>query len=427
MEKFLFILVITWGISNITSLKVKADSKHIVVKNGQGFNISCKSDQAIKACVVISPSKHIHTIWAGLQEGSTPYKADNGRISRYGDGNFNCGIHVLNALAIDQGQWSCDIYTHSTVNNETKMSRMIKVTVHTPPKSVLLRINGIPVNSTYPIKISNTSIAKEIELECITGESSPSPEFVWKIGKRKLGAFIHMNESSRSIGYADKIKLNVTYKYHEKVLMCHIYHEGYTTSQLNRNMNIVKVTIIVYSPPVVISRIQSNDDVRVGGTLKVRTIFFANPKPNEGYWVISGNNTLQVGSSNAQNDYYSSNITDWDEEGNQFYADLIFGNITISDISEFHTLLVGNTEGKMKYQFKFGLLETSCMKQLAIAIFLSILFTVSIAAMFVIFSSIIRNKMFEKRQPNTNEKSQSFQYFTGSKINRLNRQANKKL
>ena len=125
--------------------------------------------------------------------------------------------------------------------------------------------------------------------------------------------------------------------------------------------------------------------------------------------------------------HHSHHLHDWDEEDSQFYADLIFGNITISDISKFHTLLVGNTEGKMTYQFKFGLLETSCMKQLATAIFLSILFTVSIAAMFVIFSSIIWNKILDKRKPNTNEKSQSFQYFTGSKINRLNRQANKKL
>ena len=427
MEKILFILVITWGIGNITSLKVKANSKHIVVKNGQGFNISCKSDQAVETCVVISPSKHIHTIWAGAQEGSTPYKADNGRISKYGDGNFNCGIHVSNALAIDQGQWSCDIYTHSTVNNETKMSRMIKVTVHTPPKSVLLRINGSPVNSTYPIKISNTSLAKEIQLECVTGKSSPSPEFNWKIGRQKLRAFRPMNESSRAIGYADKIKLNVTYKYNKKVLMCSINHDGYTTSQINSNMNLVKVTIIVYSPPFAISRIQSNNDVRVGGTLKVRTIFFANPKPNEGYWIISGNTSLQVGSSNAPNDYYSINIADFHEEDNQFHADLIFGNITIDDIREIHTLLLNNTEGEMKYQFKFDLLETSCMKQLVTAVFSSILLTLSITTMFFIFSSIIRNKIFEKRQPNTNEKSQSFQYFTGSKINRLNRHANKKL
>ena len=420
-------LVISWGISIITSLKVKADYENIIVKNGQSFNISCKSDQAIKACVLISPSQHIHTIWAGTQDGSTNYKVDNGRISRYGDGNSDCGIHVLSALAIDQGQWSCDVYTHSTVNNKTKISKMIKVMVHTPPKSILLRINGSPVDSTYPVKISNTSLATEIELECITGESSPSPESNWKIGKQNLRAFRPMNESSRSLGYWDKIKINVTYKYHEKVLMCSVNHEGYTTSQIDRNMNIVKVIIIVYSPPVVISRIQSNNDVRIGGTLKVRATFFANPKPNEGYWIISGNNTLQVGSSNAQNDFYSSNITDWDEEYNQFYADFIFGNITISDISDFHTLLVTNTEGKMKYQFKFSLLEASCIKQLVTAVSLSGLFTLSITAMFVIFSSIISSKILEKRQPNTNEKSQSFQYFTGSKINRLNRQANKKL
>ena len=427
MEKILFILVITWGISNITSLKVNANSKNIIVKNGQGFNISCKSDQAIKTCVLISPSKHMHTVWAGTQDGSIPYKAENGRISRYGNGNFHCGIHVSNALAIDQGRWSCDIYTHSTVNNETKMSRMIKVTVHTPPKSVLLRINGLLVNSTYSIKISNNSLAKEIELECITGKSSPSPEFNWKIGMQKLRAFRPMNESSRAIGYADKMKLNISYKYHEKVLMCIVSHEGHTTSQINSSMNLVRVTIIVYSPPVVISRIQSNDDVKVGGALKVRTIFFANPKPNVGHWIISGNNTLQVGSSNAQKDYYSSNITDWDEEGNQFYADLIFGNITIGDISEFYTLVVTNTEGKMKYQFKIDLLETSCMKQLVTAVLLSMLFTLSLSAMFVIFSSIIWNNISDKRKPNANEKSQSFQYFTGSKINRLNRHANKKL
>ena len=57
MDKILFILVITWGISNITSLKVNANSKNIIVKKdkqqesvqikGQGEGGGAKMDKKV--------------------------------------------------------------------------------------------------------------------------------------------------------------------------------------------------------------------------------------------------------------------------------------------------------------------------------------------------------------------------------------------
>lgn len=350
-HKLLLLFFTSVVLSGVHSVKITKTQNEITIKKGEPFELLCAADIKVRACTIQTPYGETMVMWPGAAY-------ENGRITKHGGEEKECGIKVNGAQDTDNGSWECIISAQGP-EGSISASGFVGVTVAVPPEKVELKIGENVNPQQYSVKMQNEK-SDQLSVDCVAEQARPAPEFVWYLGEEKLNAGKKTEADKSDDGKANYVETLLYYpdsSHNGKKLRCEVNHQAYTEAQKQSKENEVDVLLQISYPPTTTKKDQTFYDLKVGQENPIRIEFGANPKPTAGFWTVGNGTKIPFGTELdiKTKKYRSGPIEPKDGLEGQWSVTLTFLKLNEADIKGTNKLSITNEEGTTEYNFKLAL------------------------------------------------------------------------